>query len=108
EPFEADEVERRLLGLDHDHPPVTIYRAKGCDHCAHQGYKGRQGIMELLKVNADLDDLIARRATTRELRAAALANGFRTLLDDGVRRVLDGTSSLDEVSRVVDMTDRLL
>jgi type IV pilus assembly protein PilB len=108
EPFEADEIERRLLGLQDDHPPVTIYRAKGCDHCAHQGYKGRQGIMELLKVNADLDDLIARRATTRELRAAALANGFRTLLDDGVRRVLDGTSSLDEVSRVVDMTDRLL
>jgi general secretion pathway protein E/type IV pilus assembly protein PilB len=108
EPFEADEVERRLLSLSNDHPPVTIYRAKGCDHCAHQGYKGRQSIMELLKVNADLDDLIARRATTRELRAAALANGFRTLLDDGVRRVLDGTSSLDEVSRVVDMTDRLL
>ncbi|HEY8100796.1 MAG TPA: ATPase, T2SS/T4P/T4SS family [Burkholderiaceae bacterium] len=108
EPFEADEVERRLLGLDHDHPPVTIYRAKGCDHCAHQGYKGRQGIMELLKINSDLDDLIARRATTRELRAAALANGFRTLVDDGVRRVLDGSSSLDEISRVVDLTDRLL
>jgi type IV pilus assembly protein PilB len=108
EPFEADEIERRLLGLDNEHPPVTIYRAKGCDHCAHQGYKGRQSIMELLKVNADLDDLIARRATTRELRAAALANGFRTLVDDGVRRVLDGTSSLDEISRVVDLTDRLL
>ncbi|MGZ3159286.1 MAG: GspE/PulE family protein [Burkholderiaceae bacterium] len=108
EAFEADDIERRLLGLDNDHPPVTIYRAKGCDHCAHQGYKGRQGIMELLKVNADLDDLIARRATTRELRAAALANGFRTLVDDGVRRVLDGTSSLDEISRVVDLTDRLL
>ncbi len=108
EPFEADEVERRLLGLDHDHPPVTIYRARGCDHCSHQGYKGRQGIMELLKINSDLDDLIARRATTRELRTAALANGFRTLVDDGVRRVLDGTSSLDEISRVVDLTDRLL
>jgi general secretion pathway protein E/type IV pilus assembly protein PilB len=108
EPFEADEVERRLLGLDPAHPPVTIYRAKGCDHCAHQGYKGRQSIMELLKVNSDLDDLIARRATTRELRTAALANGFRTLVDDGVRRVLDGTSSLDEISRVVDLTDRLL
>jgi general secretion pathway protein E/type IV pilus assembly protein PilB len=105
---EADEVERRLLGIADDQPPVTIYRAVGCDHCDHQGYKGRQSIMELLKINGDLDDLIARRATTRELRAAALANGFRTLVDDGVRRVLDGTSTLDEVSRVVDLTDRLL
>jgi general secretion pathway protein E/type IV pilus assembly protein PilB len=107
-PAQADEVERRLLGLKDDDPPATIYRAVGCERCDHQGYKGRQSIMELLKINADLDDLIARRATTREFRAAALANGFRTLVDDGVRRVLDGTSTLDEVSRVVDLTDRLL
>lgn len=108
EPFEADEIERRLLGLSADHPPVTIYRAVGCDRCDHQGYKGRQGIMELLKMNTDLDDLIARRATARELRGVALANGFRPLVEDGVRRVLDGSSSLDEISRVVDLTDRLL
>ncbi len=108
EPFQADSVERRLLGLNHDHPEVTIYRAVGCDRCDHQGYKGRQGIMELLKMNNALDDLVARRATASELRTAAMANGFRPLVDDGVRRVLDGSSSLDEISRVVDLTDRLL
>jgi general secretion pathway protein E/type IV pilus assembly protein PilB len=107
EPFQADDMERRLLGLNADEPDVTIYRAIGCSHCEHQGYKGRLAIMELLKLNGDLDDLIARRATTRELRSQAMANGFRPLVEDGVRRVLDGSSSLDEISRVVDLTERL-
>lgn len=107
EAVQAEEIERRLLGLTDDDGPVTIYHAVGCDHCGHQGYKGRLGIIELLKLNSDLDDLIARRATTRELRTAALANGFRPLVEDGVRRVLDGSSTLDEISRVVDLTDRL-
>jgi general secretion pathway protein E/type IV pilus assembly protein PilB len=107
EPHEADEVERRLLGLKDDQPPATVYRAVGCPHCDHQGYKGRLSIMELLKMNGDMDDLIARRATPRELKSAALANGFRPLVEDGVRRVLEGSTSLDEVSRVVDLTDRL-
>jgi type IV pilus assembly protein PilB len=107
ESFQADETERRLLGLGANDPDVTIYRAVGCSHCEHQGYKGRLAIMELLKLNGDLDDLIARRATARELRSLAIANGFRPLVEDGVRRVLDGSSSLDEISRVVDLTERL-
>ncbi|CAN5444931.1 GspE/PulE family protein [soil metagenome] len=106
----ADEVERMLLGLKGDNTDdgaVTVYSAVGCDLCGHQGYKGRLGIMELLKVTEDLDDLIARRATSRELRTAALAGGFRPLVDDGVRRVLEGVTTIDEISRVVDLTDRL-
>ncbi|MBS0308046.1 MAG: Flp pilus assembly complex ATPase component TadA [Proteobacteria bacterium] len=108
ETFEADAVERRLLGVAEDSPPVMICRGVGCERCDHQGYKGRLSIMELLKMNGELDDLIARRATSRELHSAAVANGFRPLVDDAVRRVLDGSSSLDEISRVVDLTDRLL
>lgn len=108
EPIAADEVERRLMGVGEAEPEVIIYRAVGCDRCDHQGYKGRQGIMELLKMNNALDDLIARRATASELRNAAIANGFRPLVEDGIRRVLDGSSTLDEISRVVDLTDRLL
>ena len=71
------------------------------------GYKGRMAIMELLKITPEIDEMIARRASTRELRNFAVAHGFRTLVDDGMRRVLEGTTSLDEVSRVVDLTDRL-
>jgi general secretion pathway protein E/type IV pilus assembly protein PilB len=108
QPFHADEMELRLLGRKPNGEEITIYRAIGCDRCGHQGYKGRLAIMEILKMNSDLDDIMARRATTRELLTAALATGFRPLVEDGVRRVLDGSTSLDEISRVVDLTDRLL
>jgi general secretion pathway protein E/type IV pilus assembly protein PilB len=62
--------------------------------------------MELLKLDGEIDQLMARGATARELLKAALAKGFRTLADDGARRVLEGATTLDEAMRVVDMTDR--
>jgi type IV pilus assembly protein PilB len=63
--------------------------------------------MELLRMDADLDELIARRATARELHHAAASRGFRPLADDGTRRVLEGSTSLEELSRVIDLTERL-
>jgi type II secretory ATPase GspE/PulE/Tfp pilus assembly ATPase PilB-like protein len=108
ESFQADAVERQLLGLPADGPEVTICRGIGCEKCLHQGYKGRVSIMEMLKLNSELDDLIARRATASELKSKAISMGFRPLVEDAVRRVLDGSTSLDEISRVVDLTDRLM
>ena len=103
----ADEIERKLLGLPVDSGPQTLYRPVGCDKCAHQGYKGRIAIIELLKMTPALDELIARRASTRELKNAAAAGGFHSLIDDGLRRVLEGVTTLEEVGRVVDLTERL-
>ncbi|MDY6982236.1 MAG: secretion system protein E, partial [Pseudomonadota bacterium] len=85
----------------------TIFHPIGCAHCDNHGYKGRSSIMEILKITADLDDLISRRASARELRNCARANGFKPLVEDACRRVLDGTTSVDEISRVVDLTERL-
>jgi type II secretory ATPase GspE/PulE/Tfp pilus assembly ATPase PilB-like protein len=106
QPYTATSAECRLLGVKADRPP-TVYRSVGCDHCDYQGYRGRLAIMEILKLDVDLDELIARRATARELQRAAIAKGFRTLADDGARRVLEGTTTLDELMRVVDLTDRM-
>jgi type IV pilus assembly protein PilB len=102
----ANNLERQLLGLAEQAPPATVYRAVGCERCSH-GYKGRMALTELLKFNAELDELVAHRASGRELTRAARAAGFRSLLDDGVRRVLDGATTLDEVARVIDLTERL-
>ena len=63
--------------------------------------------MELFKLDPEIDELIARRATGREIRAAG-AKGFRTLADDAIARVLLGQTSLEEISRVVDLTDRVI
>ncbi|MDO9066859.1 MAG: secretion system protein E, partial [Deltaproteobacteria bacterium] len=107
QPFQPDALEQRLLGISEAAQNVTIFRATGCEHCDYQGYRARMAIMELLNQDADLDELIARRATTRELKSMALSKGFHSLAEDGIRRVLDGSTSLDEISRVVDLTDRL-
>ena len=104
--YTATAAECRLVGVNSD-KPTTLYRAVGCDHCDYQGYKGRIAIMEILKLDNDLDELIANRVTAREIQKAAVAKGFRTLADDGVRRVLDGSSALDELMRIVDLTDRM-
>jgi type II secretory ATPase GspE/PulE/Tfp pilus assembly ATPase PilB-like protein len=64
--------------------------------------------MELFKLDPEIDELIARRATGREIRLAAGAKGFRTLAEDAIARVLLGQTSLEEISRVVDLTDRVI
>ncbi len=106
-PYPAESHECKLIGVASGQPAPIIYRAAGCDHCEYQGYRGRIAIMEMLRLDHDLDDLIGRRAPLREIRTAALAKGFRTLADDGLRRVLDGSTSIEEVGRVIDLTERM-
>jgi len=105
--YQPDEFELRLLGVKPEEQQAPLYQAVGCEKCDLQGYKGRIAIQELLKMDVELDELIGRRASTREIRQAALAKGFRPLADDAARRVLQGITSLDEISRVVDLTDRV-
>lgn len=105
-PFQPGPAEARILGLAEEAAPV-IYRAGSCEHCDYRGYRGRLAIMEVLRMDGDLDELIARRATARDLRNAANAKGFRSLAEDAVRRVLEGATSIEEVGRVIDLTERL-
>ena len=107
EPYEPARLERRILGLDTDSECPPVYRPRGCDGCEHQGYRGRLALLELLRFDAELDELVARGATTLDISKAAAAKGFRPLAEDGIRRVLEGLTSLDEVSRVVDLTNRV-
>ncbi len=105
EAYRPGEVERRLLGIGDGE--VTLYRAVGCPACDHQGYRGRLAILELLKMDPELDELITTRRPVRELLEKALEKGFRPLAEDGMQRVLEGLTTLDELSRVVDLTHRL-
>jgi len=98
---------QRLLGMEQD-DMRPVYQAVGCPRCDNVGYKGRVAIMELFKLDAEIDEQIARRATGREIRNGASAKGFRTLADDAISRVLVGQTSLEEISRVVDLTDRVI
>ena len=103
EPYEASEIERTILGVE-DGAACTLYRAFGCPACKGIGYRGRSSIMELLRFDNGLDDLISRNARSTEITAYAKQHGFTTMAEDGLARVAAGTTSLEEVARVVDLT----
>ncbi len=97
--------ERKVLGVG-GATAEQLYRPVGCQRCDNKGFKGRRSVMELLVMDVELDELVARRATAKELRAAALGNGFRPLAEEAIALVLNGTSSLAEISRTIDLTGR--
>jgi type II secretory ATPase GspE/PulE/Tfp pilus assembly ATPase PilB-like protein len=72
----------------------------GCDECMGSGYRGRIGLFELLEMNKDLHDLILTRASSDKMQDVALKHGFETMVLQGVRRVLAGQTTFDEVLRV--------
>jgi len=102
EPYQATAPELRILGLDPERAgTVTLYRARGCPACEHTGFRGRIGIFELMAMDGELRELTFRRESTAKLREyARTAGGMTSLTDDGVRKVLDGRSSVDELLRV--------
>jgi type IV pilus assembly protein PilB len=79
---------------------ASLYRGRGCEKCRNSGYKGRTGLYEILIVNEALSAAMARRASVEELAEVGVANGMRTLVADGVRKMVDGQTTLDEVRRV--------
>jgi type IV pilus assembly protein PilB len=81
--------------------PVTLYRAKGCKNCKQSGYRGRTGIFELLSINEKIKQLISEKASTQVIRDIAKKTlGMISLREDGLRKVLKGITTLDEVDRV--------
>jgi type II secretory ATPase GspE/PulE/Tfp pilus assembly ATPase PilB-like protein len=80
--------------------PLKLWRAVGCNACGGSGYKGRIGVHELLTSNDALKRAIQRKAPVDELRRLALEGGMKTLLQDGIEKVLDGQTDLKQVLAV--------
>ena len=79
---------------------ITLYRPIGCDRCSRSGYHGRVGIIELLPVSDRIRSLIMRHAAAGEMRAAAVAEGMRSMYEDGLVKALRGVTTVEEVLRV--------
>ena len=73
------------------------FKAKGCESCKQTGYSGRASIHELLMINQEIRALIANKANTSEIRDAAKKNGMKTLVEDGLEKVVEGVTSVEEV-----------
>jgi type IV pilus assembly protein PilB len=101
--YEVSAHELRRFGYtpETDNEMVTLHRGDGCEICGGRGYKGRIGIYELMIVNDEIADIMVRRAPLSEMREAARAGGMHLLREDGLRKVLEGVTTPDEVMRVV-------
>ena len=99
-PVLPEMVEQLQLGRVTGSDPITLYQATGCEHCNGSGYLGRTGLLELLVLSDPIRRLILRRAEAHEIKQAAVEAGMRTMYQDGVYKILAGTTTLEEVLRV--------
>ncbi len=99
-PVLPEMAEQLQLGRVTNSDPITLYQAAGCEHCNGSGYLGRTGLLELLVLSDPIRRLILRRAEAHEIKQAAVEAGMRTMYQDGVYKILAGTTTLEEVLRV--------
>jgi type IV pilus assembly protein PilB len=98
--YQADEEMLRELGREADElRGTTLYYGKGCEQCFHTGYRGRTAICEIMRVDQNLRRAVLERASTAEIRALACVGGMRTLREAGLRAVLAGVTTIEEVRR---------
>jgi type II secretion system protein E len=98
QPGELTEPEMRALRIDpHMLNEATVMRPVGCDNCRFLGYRGRMGIFEIFIIDDEVRFMINDRASTLQLRKRARELGMRTLREDGVRKVLSGMTTAEEV-----------
>jgi len=98
EPHSPSAAELRSGGISAEMAAkATFMKGRGCNHCRQTGYRGRQGIFEMMKMNSVIRELTFAQAPAQEIRRKARAAGMRTLLEDGLLKVIRGTTTLDEV-----------
>ena len=97
-PYEPNEAILGQLGLSvHDVGDKEFYTGTGCDTCGGSGYKGRQGLFELLHMSEQIREMVADRAPTVVLREKAIELGMTTLREDGLRNIYSGVTTIEEV-----------
>lgn len=103
EPYEVKAIELRRFGFGVTDPDeaVTLYRGVPHEDNRMTGFKGRSGLHELMVMNAEIAELVVRRAPLNDIKSAAKANGMKELREDGLEKVLAGVTTPDEVMRVV-------
>ncbi len=95
EPSEQEIIFFRKYNLD----PKTLFHGKGCGNCNHTGYRGRVSIHEVLMIDDSIRELITASASVDELRQASMRQGMAHLMEDGIAKVSEGLTTLQEVLR---------
>ena len=97
-PYEPSQSILTQLGLSaHELGDKEFYTGVGCDACGKSGYKGRQGLFELLNISDSIRELITDRAPTVVIKQKAIELGMATLREDGMNNVYKGVTTIEEV-----------
>ncbi len=91
----------KSLGIDYSEKEATLFRGRGCPHCRYTGYFGRTAIYEFLEITPEIKDLILKQASLEEMRNVAQRAGMCSLRENGIKKVLRGVTTIEEVMRVV-------
>ncbi|MEA2086675.1 MAG: type II secretion system ATPase GspE, partial [Candidatus Caldatribacteriota bacterium] len=94
------DIEKILHEYEINRNEITLYKGEGCPYCKDTGYKGRVAIFELMVITENIKDLISKNVTTGKLREAAISEGMCQLREDGIKKVCEGQTTIDEVLRV--------
>ncbi len=109
EPYDPDPRLLKTLGFtDEEIANTTFLRGKGCSACGGTGYRGRQGIFELMEMNNTLRELAFKQAQVGDMRKAARATGMRPLLEDGKIKIRNGVTTPEDVARITQASDLVL
>ena len=106
QPHEPLESELQAAGFTPEQlARANFMKGRGCVKCQKRGYKGRMGIFEMMVLNNKIRELAFQGAATQDIRRAAVAGGMRVMFDDGLEKVLQGQTTLEEVFRVAKRSD---
>lgn len=100
-PYTPDRAALDAIGISPEEPAFgQIYRSVGCSNCFHTGYRGRIGIFEVMAIDAAVSNLLLKTYDANRIKARAVENGMVTLREDGIRKVLKGITTIEEILRV--------
>jgi type IV pilus assembly protein PilB len=101
QPYAPREVELQAAGITPEQAASgNFMKGRGCNHCGQSGFRGRLGIFELLTMTSRIRELAFQGAPNQDIRKEARKGGMSTLYDDGIHKVLNGITTLEEVFRV--------
>lgn len=101
QPYIPDDIALKSLGITLDQTKSrNLFKAKGCEKCFHSGYRGRIGIFEIMLLDPSLKSLILKTFDSQQIKEAARKKNMVTLRQDGIEKVLQGLTTIEEVIRV--------
>ena len=88
------------VAVSKDWSKINFFRAVGCDRCSGEGYKGRIGIFEVMEISDNIAKMVSTKSDSNEIEQTALDEGMMKMIEDGMIKVLQGTTSIEEILRV--------